>query len=78
MSVGSWTFEAGDSMRREDIATGCAMNPYHRTRVPVTIEPGLDDRLLVVVEPERFGHTPPERPVASCLASYENGGKASG
>ena len=65
-------------MRREDIATGCARNPDHRMRVPVTIEPGLDDRLLVVVEPERFGQTPPERPVASCLASYGNGGETSG
>jgi hypothetical protein len=39
-------------------------------------EPGLDDLLLVVDEAaERFGQTPPDGPVASCLASYGNGGE---
>ena len=38
-------------------------------------EPGLDDLLLVVDRAVRFGQTPPEGPVALCLASYENGGE---
>ncbi len=41
-------------------------------------EPGLDDLVLVVDEAERFGQTPPEGPVASCLASYGNGGEDNG
>ena len=64
-------------MTREDIpmATGCTTNPDDRTRVLVTMEPGLDDLLSVVDEAERFGQTPSEGPVASCLASYGNGGE---
>jgi hypothetical protein len=64
-------------MTREDIPmlTGCATNPDDRTRVLVTIEPGLDDLLSVVIEAAWFGQTPPAGPVAWCLASNENGGE---
>ena len=65
---------------REEIPmlTGCVTNPDDRTRVLVTIEPGLDNLLSVVDEVERFGQTPPKGPVASCLASYGNGGEDGG
>jgi hypothetical protein len=67
-------------MMREDIRIpkGCATNPDDRTRVLVTIEPGLDDVLPVVDEAGQLGHTPPEGLVASCLASNGNGGADSG
>ncbi len=41
-------------------------------------EPDLDDLLSVVDEAERLSRTLPELPVASCLASYGNGGEANG
>jgi len=41
-------------------------------------EPNLDDVLTVVDEAERLSRTPPELPVASSLATYENGGETSG
>jgi hypothetical protein len=41
-------------------------------------EPNLDDLLSVVDEAERLSETLPELPVASCLASYGNGGETSG
>jgi hypothetical protein len=65
-------------VRRDDIPTRCATNPDNRTRAVVTIEPDSDDLLSVVDEAERFGKTPPEASVASCLASYGNGGEDSG
>jgi hypothetical protein len=60
------------------ISKGCATNPDDRTRVLVTIEPGLDDLLSVVDEAERFGQRPPEGPVSSCIASYGHGGEDNG
>lgn len=60
------------------IPTGCTTNRDDRTRVLVTIEPGLDDLLPVVDEAERFGQTPSEGPVASCLTFYWDGGEDSG
>jgi hypothetical protein len=70
----------GDSMMREDIPipTGCVANSNDRTRILVTIEPGLDDLLSVVDEAEQPGQTPPEGPVALYLASYGNGGEDNG
>jgi len=58
-------------MMREDIPipTGCVTNSEDRTRILVTIEPGLDDLLSVVDEDEQPGQTPPEGPVALYLAS---------
>ncbi len=41
-------------------------------------EPNLDDLLAVVDKAERLSRTPPELPVASCVATYENGGETSG
>jgi hypothetical protein len=68
-------------MMREDIPipTGCVTNCDDRRRILMTIEPGLDELLSVVDEAaERFGQMPPEGPVASCLASYGNGGEHNG
>ena len=67
-------------MMREDIPihTGCVTNSEDRTRILVTIEPGLDDLLSVVDEAEQFGQTPLEGPIALYLASYGNGGEDNG
>jgi hypothetical protein len=67
-------------MMREDIPipTGCVTNSNDRTRLLVTIEPGLDDLLSVVDEAEQSGQTSPEGPVAPYLASCGNGGEEDG
>ncbi len=67
-------------MMREGIPipTGCATNSGDRTRILVTIEPGLDDLLSVVDEAERLSQTPPVGPVDLYLASYGNGGEDNG
>ena len=67
-------------MTRDDIPmlTGCSTNPDDRTRVLVNMDPDLDDPLSVVGEAERFGQTLSDGSVASCLASYGNGGEDNG
>jgi hypothetical protein len=49
-----------------------------RGRCARLYEPNLDDLLSVVDEAERLSRTTPDLPVASCLASYGNGGETSG
>ena len=67
-------------MTSEDvrISKGCAKNPDDRTRALVTVEPGLEALLSLVHEVRRLGHTPPEGPAASYLASHGNGGEDNG
>jgi hypothetical protein len=67
-------------MMREDIPipTGCVTNSNDRTRILVTIEPGLNDLHSVVDEAEQSGQTSTEGPVALYLASCGNGGEDDG
>ncbi len=60
--------------------------PYDEASVKVCIcgriarlyEPNLDDLISMVDEADRLRQIPTERPVASCRASYGDGGEESG